>query len=109
MGNTAYFIHVSVVQLSDSIYAVTLICILTHSKVVKARVRRCDSCENLDAYGIKVCCKLKRIIYPITDSNSDGNGCLFKFTCNTVTWQFCKNKRETSFKMHALVTVTIYL
>lgn len=48
-----------------------LIAMLTHFKVVERQVRRCDSCENSDAAGIKVCCKLKRILYTISDSNSD--------------------------------------
>lgn len=26
-------------------------------------VRRCDACENSNAYAIKVCCKIKRILY----------------------------------------------
>lgn len=48
-----------------------LICILTHFKVVERQVRRCDSCENSDTSGIKVCCKLKRILYTVSDGNSN--------------------------------------
>lgn len=48
----------------------TLICMQKHFKVVERQVR-CDSCENPDAAGIKVCCKLKRIVYTISDSNSN--------------------------------------
>lgn len=37
----------------------------------RKKVRGCDSCENSDASGTKLCSKLKRILYIISDSNSN--------------------------------------